>query len=51
MKKFELICSIDGNNIDYEEIIRSETEPGFWECFEIASAHGCEFFNVQEVTD
>ena len=50
MKKWQLTASTDGNMIDYSEIIESETEPGFWTCYNIASAHGCEFFTVEEVT-
>lgn len=50
MKKWELTASTDGNMIDYSEIIESETEPDFWTCYNIASAHGCEFFTVEEIT-
>lgn len=51
MKQWLLICSVDGVNIDHEEVITSETEPGFWECYEIAEAHGCEFFTVDELRE
>lgn len=49
MKQWRLTASTDAVNIDFETIITAESEPGFWECYELASAHGCEFFNVTEV--
>ena len=49
MKKWELTASIDGNMLDYSEILESETEPDFWSCYDIAAAHGCPYFNVSEV--
>jgi hypothetical protein len=49
MRTWRLTCSIDADNIDYEEIITSETEPDYWTCYAIAEDHGCEFFNVTEV--
>lgn len=49
MKKWELTASIDGVNIDYSEILKSEVEPDFWTCYDIASAHGCKFFTVEEI--
>jgi len=48
MKKWILTCSIDAVDIDYEEIITSDTEPDFWTCSEIAQAHGCDFWTVDE---
>lgn len=50
MSKWRLICSTDGNMVDYEEIIESNEEPGFWECYEIAQAHGCEHFTIDKNT-
>ena len=49
MKKWILTASTDGNMVDFETIIESDTEPGFWECYELAALHGCEYFDVQEV--
>lgn len=49
MKKWILTASTDGNMIDFETIIESETEPGFWECYELATAHNCDFFDIKEV--
>ena len=48
MKKWILTCSIDAIDIDYEEIITSDTEPDFWTCSEIAESHGCDFWTVDE---
>ena len=50
VNKWRLICSTDGNMVDYDEIIESEEEPGFWECYEIAEAHGCEHFMIDKET-
>lgn len=49
MKKWELIASTDGNMIDYTCIIECETEPGFWDCNELATKHDCWFWDVQEL--
>ena len=48
MKKWILTCSIDAVDIDYEEIITSDTEPDFWTCDRIAQEHGCDFWTVDE---
>jgi len=48
MKKWILTCSIDAVDIDYEEIITSDTEPDFWTCDGIAQAHGCDFWTIDE---
>lgn len=44
-----LTMSIDAINIDAEEVIESETEPGFWECVEIARKHGCEWWALERM--
>lgn len=49
MNKWLLTCSVDAIGIDYETIIESDTEPDFWTCYEIANAHGCEWFYITEV--
>lgn len=46
MKKYVLMCSTDGINIDFETEIQAETEPGFWDCQTIASANGCDFWSI-----
>ena len=48
MKIFFLVCSSDGIGIDYETQIQAEREPDFWTCYEIATAHGCDFFYISE---
>lgn len=49
MKKWELTASVDAVDIDYSEIIESEKEPDFWTCEEIANAHGCEWWSIEEI--
>lgn len=49
MRLFEIVCSIDGDQIDYVETVRAYEKPGFWDCYEIAAAHGCEFFHLEEL--
>ena len=51
MKKWILTASRDGINIDYEKIIESDTEPGFWECYELAYAAGCPYFTIDELEE
>lgn len=48
MSKWLLTCSVDAVDIDYEEIIEIEgdEEPGFWDCAEIAEAHGCDWWTI-----
>lgn len=48
-KQWLLTASVDGNIIDYEEIIESDTEPDYWTAYTIAEEHGCEFFTVEEL--
>lgn len=48
-KQWLLTASTDGNMIDYEEIIESDTEPDFWQCYNIAEQHNCEFFHIEEL--
>ena len=48
MKKWLLECSTDGDMVDYSEIIESETEPGYWQCQEIAENHDCELWCIDE---
>ena len=49
MKKWLLTCSIDAIGIDFETVLFSEEEPGFWTCEEIAQANGCDFWNILEL--
>ena len=48
MKKYNLICSKDGNMVDYSEDIYAEDEPDYWTCQEIAEKHGCSLFHIFE---
>jgi hypothetical protein len=48
MKKWLLVCSQDATIIHYQTIIESETEPDFWTCYELATAHDCEYFMIGE---
>jgi len=49
MKKWLLTASTDGIDVDFEAIIESESEPDFWTCYELAEAHGCTFFHIDEL--
>ena len=49
MKKWHFTASRDAVEIDFETVIESDTEPGFWDYYELAALHGCEFFSVSEV--
>ena len=51
MKKWNIICSIDAVNIDYETVIESKSEPNWWICENIAREHGCEWWFVEEATE
>lgn len=51
MKKWILTASRDRINVDFEKIIEADTEPGFWECYELADAAGCAFFSVDELEE
>lgn len=50
MKNYLFAASVDGVNVDFEEIITSDTAPGYWECAELAAAHNCEFWTCEEVS-
>lgn len=49
--KWLLTCSVDAVDVDYEQIIDSDEEPGYWECDEIAQAHGCDWWSVCELEE
>lgn len=48
MKNWILTCSTDGVDIDFETTIKSETEPDFWTCYDMAMKHGCPLFTITE---
>lgn len=43
-----LTCSADGIGVDYEERLHAATAPSYWDCEEIAEAHGCAFWALEE---
>lgn len=48
VKEWILTCSKDGIDIDHEEVIKSDTEPDFWTCQNIATHNACDFWTLQE---
>ena len=51
MKTWELIMSRDAIDIYATEIIYSDEEPGFWECYAIADNYECDWWYVEEVEE
>ena len=51
MKIWILDCSIDAIGIDHTEIIHSDSEPDFWTCHDIATAHGCSWYTLIEIKE
>ena len=49
MKAYELTCSVDAVDVDYSETLFCESEPDYWTCDGIASAHGCEYWTIYEI--
>lgn len=45
-RAYHLQASKDGSNVDFEDTFISSEVPGFWECYERAAEHGCDFFTV-----
>ena len=50
MRKWRIIFSADGIDVDYEVVIESEEAPGFWVLAAIARAHNCEYWTVLDDT-
>ena len=48
MKNYLFTASKDGITVDFETVIRSDSEPGFWDCYELAQANGCELWTCEE---
>lgn len=48
MKRWFLTCSKDGIFVDFETVLFSKEEPGFWTCEEIAQANKCSFWTINE---
>ena len=51
MKNYEIICSVDAVNVDYEQRIDEETAASCWACQNIAEEHGYSFWYVNEWTE
>lgn len=51
MKKWILTASIDAVNIDFETVIESDVEPGYWECNDLAASHGCPYWTISELEE
>lgn len=51
MKKYHFTASRDAVNIDYETIIEATQGTGFWDLYELAEKHGCDFFTLDEITE
>lgn len=49
MKQWYFTASRDAIEIDFETILESDTEPGFWDCYNLAALHDCDYFTVTEV--
>ena len=49
MKTFVLVCSKDGDLVDYTQEIIADSEPDYWTQYEIATKHGCIFFYCEEI--
>lgn len=47
--KYIFTCSTDGTSIDYETVIISPCEPGFWFCEGLAELHNCTFWNIERM--
>jgi len=47
MKTWYFTASRDGVDIDYSATLRSDSEPGFWTCYKLASQHGCTFWYIE----
>lgn len=49
MRAFRFTASTDGISVDYETVIFSKSEWGFWECNTLAERHGCELWSIEEM--
>ena len=49
MKRWLLTGSVDGNEITFDRIIYQDTEPSFWQCYNMAAARGCPYFTLDEM--
>ena len=49
MKTYIFTASKTGENVDFSTTITAAEEPGFWECYELAQEHDCEFFYLEVI--
>ena len=45
----EVLAGHNEKGIDFETVLFSKEEPGFWTCEEIAQANGCDFWTICEL--
>lgn len=43
--KYHVTLSRDGCDIDAEITLEADTEPDFWDLYDLAAAHGCDFWS------
>lgn len=51
VKKWWFTASTDGNQIDFETVIKSEKKPSFWHCNELAEENGCTLWSIEELKE
>lgn len=49
-KLYFLSASVDAVNIDFECLMYSDGEPGFWDCNDLAADHGCDFWSIDKMS-
>lgn len=49
MKKYLIIASVDGVDIDFTQEINSDGEPDFYQVYDLCMEHGCPFFHVSKL--
>lgn len=48
-KLYFLTASVDAVGIDFECLMYSDGEPGFWDCNDLAADHGCDWWSIEAV--
>lgn len=43
--RYLVTMSRDGIDIDAEITLEADTEPGFWDLYDLAAAHDCDFWS------
>lgn len=46
-----LQCTVNGSDIDHEEMLYSSQKPSDETCRQIATRHGCKAYHVQETSE